>query len=271
MAWFAARDGKGLWYEDHGQGPAVVLLHGWCMSSAIWQLQVQSLCRSFRIIAPDLRGHGRSEYDSGDCSLAQFSEDTAALIQYLDLEHVFLVGWSLGGQVALEATRLVRERLAGLVLVGATPCFTASESFPHGLGRMEADGMALKVRRNIVRALEGFTARMFSAGELDEPQRAEQVRRVLDRVPVPETSVALESLQSLADADLRPLLSAIDLPTLIINGDMDRICLPAASDYLARHIPTSRQVILPGVAHAPFLSRPEEFNDHLSRFISEVL
>jgi pimeloyl-ACP methyl ester esterase len=269
MAWFAADDGTRLWYGDEGQGPALVLLHGWCMSSAVWHFQVQSLSRSFRIIAPDLRGHGRSGHSGGDCRLARFAQDTAALIRHLDLEGAFLAGWSLGAQVALETVHLIRERLAGLVLVGCTPRFAASEEFPHALSRVEADGMALKVRRNIGRALEGFTARMFVPGELDDAQAGE-IRRILAEVPVPHTDAALESLQSLSEADQRPLLPVLDLPTLIMNGDLDRICLPAASGYLARHIRTSRQVVLAGTGHAPFLSRPEEFNGHLVRFLSEA-
>jgi pimeloyl-[acyl-carrier protein] methyl ester esterase len=270
MAWFDANDGVRLWYEDQGEGAAILFLHGWCMSSAVWQLQTRFFSPSYRVIVPDLRGHGRSGHGGGDCNLARFSDDIAALIRHLNLENLFLAGWSQGAQVALEIARLLRERLTGLALVAGTPCFTASEDFPFALPRIEADGMALKVRRNTARALDGFIDRMFATGERDDPPRDEQARRILASVPIPETNVALESLQSLVDTDQRGMLSAIDLPTLIINGDADRICLPEASAYLARHIPASRQVIMPKTGHAPFLSHPAEFNHHLKRFLVEA-
>src|SRR6185369_4748451 len=163
MPWYTNDNCERLWYEDQGEGPAIVLIHGWCMSSAVWRFQLEQLSGSFRVIAPDLAGHSRSEKSADGYSFERFAADIAALFRHLGLEQAILVGWSMGAQVALLARPLVRERLAGLVLVSGTPRFTATDDFPHALAEVEAAGMGVKVRRNVGRALEGFTRSMFAA------------------------------------------------------------------------------------------------------------
>jgi pimeloyl-[acyl-carrier protein] methyl ester esterase len=82
--------------------------------------------------------------------------------------------------------------------------------------------------------------------------------------------VALQGLRLLGETDLRSLLPAVDVPTLIMGGDLDAICLPPASDYMARMIPESRQVVFAGCGHAPFLTRCTEFNDAITRFSRRI-
>jgi len=266
MPWYENESGVRLWYEEQGAGPALVLLHGWCMSSVVWRFQLEQLSGTFRVIAPDLRGHGRSERSGDGYSFEGFAADIAALFRRLDLRGALLAGWSLGAQVALLASPILRERLAGLVLISGTPRFTATDDFPHALAETEASGMGLKVRRNIGKALEGFTKRMFTAGELDDEALADRIKALLATVPLPDPEMAMASLRALATADMRNLLSEVDLPTLIINGDRDRICLPEASEYMARRIESSCHVVLNGCGHAPFLTRYDEFDEFIVNF-----
>jgi len=266
MPWYVNDEGQRLWYEEQGSGPALVLLHGWCMSSVVWRFQLETLSRSFRVIAPDLAGHGKSEKAAGGYGFEGFSADIAALLRHLDLSGAILAGWSLGAQVALLACSRVRERLSGLVLISATPCFVAGDDFPHALEKAEVDGMAVKVRRNIARALNGFSQLMFAAGELADTALTDRVAALLASIPLPETDTALQTLQALAGADMRHLLSKIDLPTLIINGERDSICLPGASAYLARMIGSSSRIVFDACGHAPFLTRHEEFDQSIINF-----
>jgi len=270
MPWYENPWGERLWYREQGEGPALVLVHGWCMSSAVWRLQLERLSARFRVIAPDLRGHGDSPLGSGACGLETFCSDIVALFRNLDLNGAILAGWSLGTQVALSAVPLLRERLNGLALICGTPLFTSSADFPHSLAPAEAQGMALKVQRNLNRALDGFVARMFVPGEQAAHGREAEIRSVLDAVPVPETAVALQSLAALVAADLRSRLTDIDLPTLVISGELDPICPPAASAFMAERIPGSRHVTYAGCGHAPFLTRCGEFNACLADFGREV-
>ncbi|OGU21206.1 MAG: hypothetical protein A2X85_02425 [Geobacteraceae bacterium GWF2_54_21] len=270
MPWFENRLGEQLWYEDSGSGVPLFFLHGWCMSSVVWHRQFSGLSDTFRLVAPDLRGHGKSRGASGQMDFGRFAADLEDLIHHLDLSRLVLVGWSMGAQIALQSYRQLHDRLAGLVLVSATPCFTAREDFPFGLARKEAAGMHLKVERNIRRALDGFHGRMFADGEIVDQQEALQIRALLDSVVPPDTAVAVDSLDSLAGADMRPFLKDISLPVLILNGDRDVICLPQASDYLAEHIKSFSRRVFAGCGHAIFLTRLQQFNQEIIHYAGRI-
>lgn len=270
MPWFENRLGEKLWYEDAGCGVPLLFLHGWCMSSVVWKRQFGELADTFRLVAPDLRGHGKSRGASGQLDFGRFAADLADLINHLNLSRLVLVGWSMGAQIALQSYRQLHDRLAGLVLVSATPCFTARDDFPFGLARKEAAGMHLKVERNIQRALDGFHGRMFADGEIEDQQQALQIKELLDSVVPPDTTAAIDALDSLAGADMRPLLTDISAPVLILNGDRDIICLPQASDYLAKHIKSSCRRVFTGCGHAFFLTRAEQFNNEIIEYAGRV-
>lgn len=267
MPWYKNMNGDRLWYEERGTGAAIVLIHGWCMSSAVWQFQLENLSRYFRVIAPDLSGHGRSDASGDGCSFSSYVADIEALFVELNLSDTLLVGWSLGAQIVMLSFVELREKLSGVGFVSGTPRFTAAEDFTHALRINEAEGMAVKLRRNLARTLEGFISRMFAPGELDDPILSAQINDLLIKIPVPETSsIALQSLQALVEADMRCILPHIDVPALIINGDQDVICLPGASDYMAQIMVDCQHIVIPGCGHAPFLTCGMAFDLALSNF-----
>ena len=270
MSRYLNRRGEQLWYEDRGAGCPVVLVHGWCMSSAVWKYQYEGFKGSFRLLAPDLRGHGRSQETSGPLDFDSFSEDLVDFFDALGLAKVVLVGWSMGAQIALQASAELSRRLAGMVLVSATPRFTAAEDFPYALARNEASGMRLKVQRNKERALTGFYTRMFAEGELEIHPAAAEIKQLLSEITSPDTADALEALDALSVADMRPLLPAVNVPTLILNGGQDQICLPQASSYLKTHVSGAEQIVYPHCGHAPFLTHHEQFNADFICFARRV-
>lgn len=262
MPWFEGHAGNRMWYEDRGSGPSIIFIHGWCMSSAVWELQRTALAGSFRMIAPDLRGHGSSPTHSDGFHISGCAADIAALIEQLNLSEVILAGWSLGAFIAIETYLLCKGRVAGLVLISATPRFVRSPDFPYGVSQVEVDGMGKKVHRNMQRALKGFVDRMFAPGEMV----AEAVQNILSRIPLPHINVTMQALQALAEADLCQHLSEIAIPTLVLNGDCDPICLPQASEFMAARIPGARQIHFSGCGHAPFLTQSIVFNVCLDDF-----
>ena len=266
MPWYAGTSGSRLWYEECGAGTPIVFIHGWCMSSAVWSRQRSGLSASFRVITVDLPGHGKSTPGAAGFYLKVCVGEIAGLCEHLDLHNALLAGWSLGSLIALESFASIRARLAGLVLIAGTPRFTQGDGFPHGLSRIEVDGMTRKFQRSMQRAIEGFTARMFAPGELDDPSLAAMVAELLAAVPMPTAAVALQALDVLVEADLRERLAVIDLPTLVMNGDGDVICLPQASEYMAGRIPLARQIVFAGCGHAPFLTQSTGFNTCLVDF-----
>lgn len=172
----------------------------------------------------------------------------------------------MGAQIALQACTELSERLAGLVLVSATPSFTASGDFPYGLAVNEAGGMRLKVQRNKQRALEGFYSRLFAEGELESCPHSTEIKQLLSSIRSPDTSAVLDALDALSRTDMRHLLATISIPTLILNGELDRICLPQASDYLKEQISGAEHIVFPDCGHALFLTRYDQFNAEILRF-----
>lgn len=270
MPWYENRNGHSLWYDDRGSGTPVVFLHGWCMDSTVWKYQTDIFADAVRTLAPDLRGHGRSRSISEDLVFDSFANDVVDMFEHLKLSEVVLVGWSMGAQVALQACTQLQEKLSGLILVSATPRFTASDDFPYGLTGAEVNGMRLKVQRNTQRALDGFHTRLFTGDELERISYSSEIKQLLLAITPPETRGALEALDSLARADMRNLLPLITVPALIFNGSNDLICLPRASSYLKEHIAGAEQTVFSECGHAPFLTFKDRFNEELIRFIRRV-
>lgn len=255
---------NGLFYTDEGSGRPLLFIHGWCMSSAVWELQRSEVSRYHRMLALDLRGHGRSAMPpEGIGGFDGYADDIAGLFEELQLTGVTAVGWSMGAQALLRACPRLKERIAALLLVGATPRFTAAADFPWGLHPDEARGMGLKVRRNLDRALEGFRQRMFADGELAEPGLAGVVEAVLSNVLPPSSTAALDGLEALMEEDVLAEARQVDCPTQIIHGGLDRICRPEASRWLESAIPGSVRRCYDGCGHAPFLTRAARFNADL--------
>ncbi len=259
-----------LSYLDSGIGMPVFFIHGWCMSSGVWQMQEREVSSLYRFIAIDMNGHGESGVPAeGSGGFEGYAADIIELIDRLDLSSIVAVGWSMGAQALLYAYPAIRKRLAGIVLVGATPRFTAAPHFPFALPPSEASGMMLKVRRNLDRALEGFKKNLFSSHE-DGVCSSEKISSVIDSLPLPSSISALDGLEALMEEEVIEQLSVIDIPVLIIHGSCDTICLPAASEYLEKAVSTSVRICYEGIGHAPFLTCPDRFNRDLLFFLNQV-
>lgn len=261
-------DAGRLSFEDTGAGPTLLFVHGWAMSGRVWRYQQDQLATGHRVITVDLQGHGASSVPAAGPTIDDFAADMETLLKRLDLDHVTLVAWSMGVSVTLRAFPAIRDRIASLVLVGGAPRFTACDGFPHGLPQEEVRGMALRLKRQYGRTMEEFFRGMFADNEVDSKEYRQIVQDIVKGGHLPEPRVALRSLEALAAADLRPALAAVDRPTLLIHGEEDRICLPGASRFMAEQIPGARLELLPGIGHAPFLSRPTLFNNLILKFIA---
>ena len=271
MPFITTADGTPLFYETSGAGRPLLFIHGWAMSGRVWHFQADAFAGSWRVIVPDLRGHGRSaSTTAGPLSMAGFAGDLATLCTGLELERATLVGWSMGVQVVLEAFPLLRERIAALVLVSGTPRFTSTDDYPYGLPPVEARGMALRLKRDYSGTMGAFFNSMFAEGELTGEAYQRVVREIVIQGRRPEPEAALKALTALSEADQRPQLAGIDRPTLLLHGSADTICLPEASRYMADRLPNATLEVMAGCGHAPFLSRPEEFNRSLAVFLEKV-
>jgi pimeloyl-[acyl-carrier protein] methyl ester esterase len=249
--------GRHLAWRERGFGRPLVLLHGWAMSSVVFTEAVEALAEDFRVLAPDLRGHGASAAGPG-YAFADFAADLRWWLEALGINHCRLLGWSMGGQVALELCQVMTGQVDRLILVGATPRFAAGEGWEEGLPDAQVRTMARNLKRNYLKTMGSFFELMFAG----EAMAAERYRQIIDLAVragcLPDQEVAIAALETLRRTDQRPLLGGIGCPTLVMHGDRDLITLPGAGRYLAEKIPDARFALLPGVSHAPFLSRPQE-------------
>lgn len=272
-AFLERRGGGRLAYLDLGAGPPVVLVHGWSLSSAVFADLTAHLARHHRVIAPDLRGHGAS--DPGPFALADLADDLGLLLTALDLQGVTLLGWSLGGPVALSALARERrpapaaaDRVTRLILASSTPRFTAGDGWPHGLPAQHVAVLGHRVRRDPARALARFFDDLLAPDEREPALRA-RAAAVRAGIPLPDPDAAQAGLDVLAATDLRPALAALSLPTLVVHGEADPICPAGAGRALAAAVPGARLALLPGAGHVPFLTRPDAFAAALAPFLAE--
>jgi pimeloyl-[acyl-carrier protein] methyl ester esterase len=246
-----------------------VLLHGWSLSHRAFAPQISALAGRFRVIAPDLRGHGDSTAPATACTIDDFAADLVALLAALEVTGALVAGWSWGAEIALAALPSLGDRVAGLALLSATPRFTAGEDWPHGLPQSHVRALRARLARAPDDTRRAFFHGMFADGELADPERE---RLAADQLAVtPDVGAARATLDALAATDLRDRVApARELPVLLVHGDGDAICMPAASAWIHAQLPRSRREVLAGAGHAPQLSRPEQVSSLLAAFAEEL-
>jgi pimeloyl-[acyl-carrier protein] methyl ester esterase len=265
MPSFTTAAGVSLHYEDVGAGPPVAVLHGWSLSSRFVVDAIAACAKERRVVALDLRGHGRSE--AARYRLTDLAADVAALFAHLGLERAILLGWSLGAEVALASLPLLGRRVERLALVSGTPRFAACEGWRHGLPMRTVVAQARHVQRDPAHAVTRFFEGMFVPGELD-PVAGARAAALRSEIPVPGRAALEDGLRVLEETDLRDALPSVPVPTLVVHGERDPVCLPGAAFAMADAIPEAGLVTIDGAGHAPFLTRPAEFQAAVAPFLA---
>lgn len=249
---FLTRDGVRLYYEDHGDGSAVLLTHGYSSTSQMWRGQVAAFKGRFRIIVWDMRGHGESDYpdDPSLYSTSHTVADMAALLDECGLERAVIGGLSLGGYSTLAFHRGYPDRCKALLLCDTGPGFKKDEARLAWNDR--ANQRAELLEREGLAAL-GESAEVKQARHRNAAGLAHAARGMLaqDNVDVINT------------------LPGIDKPTLVVVGENDTPFL-AATDYMAAKIPGSRKVVVPNAGHSSNMDNPDDFNAALGSFLDQL-
>ena len=237
--------------------PPLLFLHGWGLSGEVWRDAAARLAG----VAVDLPGYGATP------AVTPYRAETLAdaLAERID-GAVDLVGWSMGGMVALALAARHPDKVARLVLVGATPTFVATADWPHGMAPEVlaefARSLATDYRATLSRFLSlqarGGDAAREVIGRLREHLRAQTE-------PSPTTLAA--GLELLRAVDLRDRVGRVTCPTLLVHGAHDTLCPAAAAVWLAERLPRARLALHERAAHAPFLSHPDWFAATLGDFL----
>ncbi|MEZ7195452.1 alpha/beta fold hydrolase [Pseudodesulfovibrio karagichevae] len=269
--WVRTTDGVRLWVEIRGTGRPVILLHGWTMSSLFWRRQTQ-LADACQVVTIDFRGHGRSQTTPRGHNVPRYALDVREVITALGLTRALLLGWSMGGSVALEYwQRFGPDRLAGLGLVETGPYPMSSAPWNvhkchgHNEEAMREDLNAMKAdRRGFA---ERFVNAMFLPGHAPEHALKWMVAEQLKAAP--DTAAAI--YEDYAQRDYTPVLPSVSLPALVLYGRSLHMCYgPSTGRFVAASLPDSRFVILDKSGHMPFYEQPEEFNRTVSGFLDTL-
>jgi malonyl-CoA O-methyltransferase len=253
--------------EIRGQaGPDIVLLHGWALHGGMWGSWLEPLATRARLHFVDLPGHGRSPWPEG----AQTLQDLSAAVAPHVPAGAAVIGWSLGGIVALELARSRAADLSALVLLATTPCFLNRDDWTAGMNPAVLEGFAAGLAGDYRRTISNFLA-LQTWGDEHATQALRALRASLDDHGEPDPLALRAGLEILRHADIRDRLDAITTPTLVIAGEHDRITPAAAGRELASRLPSARFLQVPKAGHAPFLSHPETVCREVTQFLSFLL
>jgi pimeloyl-[acyl-carrier protein] methyl ester esterase len=252
--------------EIAGDGPDLVLLHGWGLNLRVWDGLVHELRNRFRLIAVDLPGHGRSGWNVGRGTPAE-----QAWLIHQTLESVSdrysLLGWSLGGQIALDLAAATPSQVERLVLVATTPKFVVGPGWPHGMTVAAISNLSMQLQTDYKRTVSDFLD-LQVRGSVEGESVLEQLRKALFVHGQAQPAALQAGLNTLATSDLRSMLPQVRARTLVIAGQYDRITPPGASRALADALPDGKFVEIRRAGHAPFLSHRNEFAVLVSEFLS---
>jgi pimeloyl-[acyl-carrier protein] methyl ester esterase len=252
-----------LYSESAGSGGLpLVCLHGWGLNLRVFDALREDLAPSRQVIAIDLPGHGASGWDA---ACAGFDAQVAAVLETLP-ERCMLLGWSLGGQLALQIARQAPARIARLVLVATTPRFVAQDDWPHGMTPGVMQRFAAQLAGDWHQAVDDFL-QLQVRGSRDATVALAALKRALREHGEALPAALAAGLRLLETVDLRAAAAQIDIETLVVSGQHDRITPPGASVWLAATMPRARAVELPRAGHAPFLSHAPDFTRALREFL----
>lgn len=264
----AAADG--LCVEDRGTGPrTIVLLHGWALNLRVFDALAESLAPDFRVLAIDLPGHGRSAEPAGLRRDGWTLERLAAAIAPRLPADSLLLGWSLGGQVALQLALDAPARVAALALVSTTPRFVAGDDWPHGIVASVLAHFARHLGSDYRETVRDFLDLQVRGGR-DAPAALATLQAALFSHGEAAPAVLARALEVLRHADLRPRLGEVARPVLVLAGQYDRVTPPGAARALAAALPHGRHLEFARCGHAPFLSHAAEFAAALRGFAAHV-
>jgi pimeloyl-ACP methyl ester carboxylesterase len=259
-----------IYYEDHGTGKPVVLIHGWPLSGASWEKQVPVLLASGRrVISYDRRGFGNSSKPTSGYDYDTFAEDLNKIILTLDLHNVMLVGFSMGGgEIARYLGKYGSKRVERVVFLSSVPPFLLkTPDNPSGVDKSVFDGIMKAISVDRLAFLSKFFSDFYNVDILEGKRVSKQVVQFSWNVAAGASPKGTFDCVSAWLTDFRKDLARIDVPTLIIQGDADRILpIDATGRRLHEAIKGSRYVEIKDGPHGIIWTHSEEVNRELLAF-----
>lgn len=247
-----------------GQGPDLVLVHGWSMHSGVWSPLLELLSEHFRCHLVDLPGHGQSDWHEGGFELSTLLAKLAEALP----EKAFWLGWSLGGQVSLAMTKHYPDNVKKLILLAANPCFVQKEDWPCAMPQEVFESFSASLAEDQQQTLQRFI--MLQAKGANQPRQViKQLSEQLAQQHEPEPEALKAGLKCLAEWDLRDALATVNCPTQMILAENDHLIPVSLAEYVQKLQPKLRIDVMPGLGHAPLISQPQQCQLVIEQFIHE--
>ena len=257
--------------ETIGLGPNLVLIHGWGMNGSVWQPLVKPLSKYFTLHLLDLPGMGYSK-PIEPLHLHVLAEKVAEIMP----ANADLLGWSLGGQVAMRIALDYPDLVRRLVLVGSTPCFVNrsfdqknveyKKTWDAGIEPEVFGNFADNVNEDYQKTMMQFLS-LQCMGARDARSTVKLLRNKFNERPSPSSQTLYRMLDILLDTDLRAEVASLRKPTLLVHGDRDSLAPVQAAHWMMQNLPVGFLRVMAGASHAPFLSHQEAFIQALLEFL----
>ena len=261
--------------QRSGTPQTVLMLHGWGLNHAVWAQTAEALSEMAEVHCIDLPGHGKSELLDGwkglKIGLLQHTVDAiSAMLSRLE-KPVTLVGWSLGGHVAMHVALQYPAHIARLVLVSATPCFGERDDWPHAMAQKSLTDFSQRLQTN-----QATTIRSFLCLQMLNLANAKSVAQALATQLAAHGEASAEALQCWLDvleqSDVRGEISRLEnMPLMIVQGGRDMLVPVSCGDWLSAALPHAQYLRIDDAAHAPFVSHEAVFTDGLKRFLRDEI
>ncbi|WP_042883783.1 3-oxoadipate enol-lactonase [Cupriavidus necator] len=256
-------DGADIYVRlDGADGPWVILAHALGANHTLWDATAQHLASRYRVVRPDLRGHGASDAPLGPYTMTRLADDVVAVMDALEIPQAHFCGISVGGMVGQTLGLRHAERLLSLALV-ATNSQTPMEAHPmwhNRIGQAEAHGMAGMAEAT----LERWLTAPFRASH------PEEVSRIRDMLVATQVRGYVGVAEAIMAFDLTGALSRIHCPTLVVAGEQDQGASVAMAQSIAAAIPGARLEVMPQAAHLVHVEQPERFHAVLDAFLGNA-
>ena len=252
-----------MYIESVGQGPDLVLIHGWAMHGGIFAPLTEYLRANFRLHVVDLPGHGFSRDDEVELNLDACAD---ALIE--KLPRAIWMGWSLGGLVPLTVALKYPNRLRAIVEIAAAPRFLEAADWPWGISESTFEQFGRGLHDNYRLVVERFIALEVLGSQNAQAELRELKARVFERGE-PSLDALKQGMRILENTDLRSSMSKLAVPNLWIAGRRDRLIQPGAMRWSSQQNPMGRFLEL-SAGHAPFISGAQEVATAITQFASTL-
>lgn len=247
-----------------GQGPDLVMLHGWGMHSAVWHHLSENLAKNFTLHLVDLPGHGQSDWQIDALELDVLINNLADKLP----KSAYCLGWSLGGLISLAFADHFPDRVKKLILLSATPRFVQAENWSCAMKAQIFEDFYDNLNENQADTLQRFLL-LQARGSDHSRDTIRQLGQQLAIENPPKLAGLQAGLKLLINTDMRKQLSTLHCPVQMILGDRDTLIPQQMLIEAVKLQPKLQTVLLNGAGHAPFISQPTQCQQIIEQFINE--